>query len=136
MSKIKIEIDELEYQDYCAYKRILPEISGCLDREKHYIKQIEEQEKEINSLKESNQWYSIWHNKFQDKIKKLQEELETYRPTKLKGNGQCSCYNCEITNGFNRHWTDNCYKFKGQIYCAKCFKILFGGEFDEKRNQN
>ena len=83
-------------------------------------------EEEVKELKDWNSWYSMWHNKFKEQIKDLTTELETYRPTKLHGNGQCSCYNCEQTIGFNVHWTDCCYRYKGHVYYYECLKSLFG----------
>ena len=46
-SEKKHLIDEKEWQDYCAFKHIEPQIKGCLDREREYEKQLAEKEKEI-----------------------------------------------------------------------------------------
>lgn len=35
-------LDEKEFQNYCAYKWIEPEIKGCLDREREYKQQLVE----------------------------------------------------------------------------------------------
>ena len=43
------KISEEEYQKYCAYKLIEPEIKGCLDREKQHKQQLEKL-KELNDL--------------------------------------------------------------------------------------
>ena len=67
----------------------------------------------------------MWHKNFQLQIEKMQKELETFRPTKLTGNGQCSCHQCEIDKGINRHWSIGCYRFKGHTYCGDCMKKLF-----------
>lgn len=79
--------------------------------------QLVEKDKEIERLKEDNNWYSMWHKKFQKEIEDLKTELETYRPTHLKGNGQCQCAICKQMN-----WTDWCIKYDGKTYCDTCFK--------------
>lgn len=68
-------------------------------------------------------WYKMWHKKFQKEIKDLTTELETYRPTKLSGNGQCKCSNCGVVC-----WTDWFSRYKGQTLCDKCLKEIMGGE--------
>ena len=83
---------------------------------------------EIERLKDDIAWYKVWHNAFKKQIKDLQIELETYRPTKLNGHGQCSCYGCEQKIGFNRHWTVFCYRYKGHIYCGDCLKEVLAQE--------
>lgn len=45
---------------------------------------------------------------------------KTYKVIKLHGNGMCSCYGCEQKKGWNRQWTDWCYKYKGHVYCYEC----------------
>lgn len=50
-SENKHLLDETEWQDYCAFKHIEPQIKGCLDREREYQKQLEEKQKEIEELK-------------------------------------------------------------------------------------
>lgn len=45
-------LDEKEWQDYCAFKHIEPQIKGCLDREKEYEKQLAELEKENDELQD------------------------------------------------------------------------------------
>ena len=44
-------LDETEWQDYCAFKHIEPQIKGCLDREKELKQQLAEKEKEIENIK-------------------------------------------------------------------------------------
>ncbi len=85
--------------------------------------QLAEKDKEIEDLKEWKEWYSIWHENFKKQIKDLTTELETYRPTKLHGNGQCKCFNCNAIN-----WTDWCSQYKGHIYCNKCLKDILKEE--------
>lgn len=85
-------------------------------------------DKKIIELEKDIEWYKIWHNKFKKQIEDLTTELETYRPTKLHGNGQCSCYRCEQKVGFNRHWTDWCYSYKGHTYCSDCLREILKEE--------
>lgn len=82
-----------------------------------------EKDKEIEDLKEWQDWYSMWHKKFQKQIEDLTTELETYRPTKLHGNGQCKCFNCNAIN-----WTDWCSQYKGHTYCDDCLKEVLKEE--------
>ena len=49
-SEKKHLIDEKEWQDYCAFKHIEPQIKGCLDREREYEKQLAEKDEEIAYL--------------------------------------------------------------------------------------
>lgn len=44
--KDKVVLDRQEYQKYCAYKIIEPQIKGCLDRERKLEKQIAELEEQ------------------------------------------------------------------------------------------
>lgn len=89
---------------------------------------IAELEGEIKKTKEDLAWYSMWHKNFNEQINELTSELEIYRPTKLTGDGQCSCYGCEQKQGFNRHWTNSCYRYKGLIYCSECLKEVLDKE--------
>ena len=43
-------LDENEFQRYCAYKHIEPQIKGCLDREIAYEKEIEELKQSQNQI--------------------------------------------------------------------------------------
>lgn len=43
-------LDEKEFQNYCAYKWIEPEIKGCLDREREYKQQLAEKQKTIDEI--------------------------------------------------------------------------------------
>ena len=70
-SEKKHLLDEKEWQDYCAFKHIEPQIKGCLDREREYKKQLEEKDKEITQrLVIQERDYS------QDKISFALEQLE------------------------------------------------------------
>lgn len=69
-------------------------------------------------------WYKMWHGKFKKEIDDLTLELETYRPTKLHGNGQCKCSNCG-----NVSWTDFGFsRYKGKTLCDKCLKEIIAKE--------
>ena len=89
---------------------------------------LKEKDKEIKDLKERQDWYSMWHKQFKKQIEDLTTELETYRPTKLHGNGQCECYKCKIECRQPIHWTDWCSKYKGHIYCDDCLKEILKEE--------
>ena len=80
------------------------------------VEPLQEQVKDLD-------WYKMWHKKFKKEIEDLTLELETYRPTKLHGNGQCKCSNCGTI-----HWTDWCSRYKGQTLCDKCLKEIMEGE--------
>lgn len=72
-------LDEKEFQHYCAYKHIEPEIKGCLDRdrEREYIKQLTEKQKTIDEInKEFVQAVHDWKALCAKKDKEI-EELKT-----------------------------------------------------------
>lgn len=74
-------------------------------------------------------WYKMWHKKFKKEIEDLTLELETYRPTKLHGNGQCKCPNCGNVN-----WTDFGFsRYKGQTLCDKCLKEVMQKEAKKEK---
>ena len=91
-------------------------------------KQLAEKDKEFEELKEWQQWYEMWHKKFQKQIEDLTTELETYRPTKLHGNGQCECFKCKQEGRQARVWTDWCSSYKGHTYCDDCLKEVLKEE--------
>ena len=70
-------LDEKEFQYYCAYKQIEPEIKGCLDRERDYKKQLAEKDKEIESIKqqleETNAGYDFTYEQSRETIKELKQ---------------------------------------------------------------
>ena len=77
--------------------------------------------KYIDELKNDIGWYKMWHNKFKKQIEDLTTELETYRPTRLKGEGQTRCNKCGDLS-----WTCFGYsKYKGQILCDNCLKEMY-----------
>ena len=85
-----------------------------------------EQKAEIERLTEELKnldWYKMWHNKFKKEINDLTLELETYRPTKLSGNGQCKCSNCNHIS-----WTDWFSRYKGKTLCDECLKEIISKE--------
>ncbi len=61
--------------------------------------------------------YRVWNQLFKKQIEDLKTELETYRPTKLSGNGQCKCSSCGVVS-----WTDWFYKYKGKTLCYDCLQ--------------
>ena len=88
---------------------------------------VDKKDKEIKELEGWVDWYKMWHKKFQIEIENLKTELETYRPTKLHGNCQCKCFNCNTIN-----WTDWCSSYKGHTYCDNCLKVVLE---DERQQQ-
>ena len=92
------------------------------------INKLNIQIKTLQELKEWQDWYSMWHKKFQKQIEDLTTELETYRPTKLHGNGQCECFKCKQEGRQAREWTDWCSRYKGHTYCDDCLKEVLKEE--------
>ena len=45
-------LSENEYQSYCSFKRIEPEIKGCLDREKNLEKEIQQLKQQLTKKEE------------------------------------------------------------------------------------
>lgn len=81
----------------------------------------------IAELEDWNKWYEMWHTKFKKQIEELTTELETYRPTKLTGEGQTTCHCCK-----ERSWTCfGFYHYKGQTLCDECLKKMLK---DENKN--
>lgn len=79
-----------------------------------FIEPFEEELRDLN-------WYKMWHKKFRKQIEDLTTELETYRPTKLSGNGQCKCSNCGKVS-----WTDFGFsRYNGQTLCDSCLKEFY-----------
>ena len=84
-------------------------------------------------LERDFEWYKMWHRKFKIEIEKLKKELETYRPTKLIGNGFCTCDKCKEEGRQSYIWTDWCSRYKGHIYCDSCLKEIL--EEEGKKNE-
>ena len=101
-------------------------------KENELCKQIVAYEKEICHLENMNKWFKMWHEKFIIENAKLQDELETYRPTKLHGHGQCTCALCKEKGRNATYWTDCCYKYKGNILCSDCLKEILKNEKKEQ----
>ena len=57
-------------------------------------------------------------------------ELETYRPTKLSGHGQCKCSKCGHVC-----WTDWFSRYKGQTLCNSCLKELIEKDNKDYRKE-
>ena len=53
----RYEMSESEYQKYCAYKIIEPQIRGCLDRERELQKQVDELKDELDKEYELRKKY-------------------------------------------------------------------------------
>jgi len=68
-------LSEREWQNYCAYKIIEPQIKGCLDREREYQQQLKEKDEEIERLKNiisiSNEKLLLNTKQVCEKIRKL-----------------------------------------------------------------
>lgn len=100
-----------------------------------FQQQLAEKDKVIEDLKQWKEWYSMRYKNSQKQIEDLTTELETYRPTKLHGNGQCECFKCKQEGRQLRFWTDWCSKYKGHIYCDDCLKeILKEEQIKELKN--
>lgn len=74
-------LSEVEYQQYCAYKLIEPQIKGCMDREKEYQRQLEEKDKEIAWYDKSIKDQIINGAKF---MKKSNQDKINFAVAKLK----------------------------------------------------
>ena len=80
--------------------------------------------KHIKELQYWLDWYKMWHNKYQKQIEELATELETFRPTKLEGEGLTTCHKCKKIS-----WTSfGFYHYKGQTLCDKCLKEILAKE--------
>ena len=67
-------LDENEFQRYCAYKHIEPQIKGCLDREREFEKKLAEKDKEIEVLNQRlKDTIKIYSDDFVEKDKELKE---------------------------------------------------------------
>ena len=69
-------LDEIEWQNYCAFKHIEPQIKGCLDRERELNQQLAEKEKEIKDLKEQFDMFTLKNAfKYQNCMEKSKMEF-------------------------------------------------------------
>lgn len=96
-------------------------ITALCDEKRELQKQVDKLTEQLEYLN----WYKMWHNKFKKEIEDLTLELETYRPTKLSGNGQCKCSNCGVIS-----WTNWFASYKGQTLCNNCLKKCYGVEVE------
>lgn len=94
-------------------------VLDLIHRQKSEIERLTEELKNLD-------WYKMWHKKFKKEIDDLTLELETYRPTKLSGHGQCKCGVCGRVS-----WTDWFSRYKGQTLCDECLKEIV--ETEEKQ---
>ena len=62
-----VVLDRQEYQKYCAYKIIEPQIKGCLDRER-------ELEKQVKGLKEENHTLRLENNDLEAQVEQARKE--------------------------------------------------------------
>lgn len=125
---LKRKLEDYDLQNGYYISDLKDEIKDLEKENKRLEQQLQNKDTKIEDLEKWQSWYSMWHKKFKKQIEDLQTELETYRPTKLKGNGQCICYGCEQKGEFGRFWTDWCSQYKGHIYCDKCLKELLEKE--------
>ena len=110
--------------EVCSMDYHEEQMSALNCEREEYKAQIERLTEELKNL----DWYKMWHKKFKKEIDDLTLELETYRPTKLNGNGQCKCSNCGCVG-----WTDWFSRYKGQTLCDKCLKEIISKE--EKQDE-
>ncbi len=126
---IKNDCHPVGYNEPCqSYFFGQTSVDLLLDRIDQLKQQLVEKDKEIEDLKEWQDWYSMRHKSFLKQIEDLTTELETYRPTKLHGEGQCECYKCQQEGRQPRKWTDWCSSYKGHIYCDDCLKEILKEE--------
>ena len=88
-------LDENEWKRYCAFKHIEPEIRGCLDREREYVKQIAVLEKELNDWRDGT--IIVKWCKAEEKCKVLEKAQKEFAIEKLR----------EIKNEINNNAFDS-----------------------------
>lgn len=102
-------LDEQEWQHYCAYKIIEPQIRGCLDREKLLEQENQQLKQEVNDWKQRfissekrNEMLlqnSVTVNGLKnDKIKQLKQSQKQFAVDKLKKLKDFIDHNIEIEN--------------------------------------
>ena len=74
-SEKKHLLDEKEWQDYCAFKHIEPQIKGCLDRERECEKKLAEKDKRIHEVENTFNVSAIALAEKFKKIKELKQQL-------------------------------------------------------------
>lgn len=58
-------LDEKEFQNYCAYKWIEPEIKGCLEREREYKKQLAYKDMELLKFRKEKLYFELLISRLQ-----------------------------------------------------------------------
>lgn len=120
-------IDQLQQENEQLKKKLADWKDGTMIC--NYEKQLADKDKKNAELEDWYKWYEMWHKKFKKQIEELTTELETYRPTKLTGEGQTTCHQCK-----QRNWTCfGFYHYKGQTLCDECLKKVL--KEDNKGNQ-
>ena len=74
-SQKKHLLDETEWQDYCAFKHIEPQIKGCLDREREYKNQLAKEQKHISRLKNMNKSHDEAVGRLTEENNELKQQL-------------------------------------------------------------
>ena len=79
-------LDENEFQRYCAYKHIEPQIKGCLDRERELEKKLAEKERQhIEAMQNAlNDFLTLRQELNQDKIEFAVEQIVKTKETLIK----------------------------------------------------
>lgn len=112
-------LDEKEFQHYCAYKRIEPEIKGCLDREREYKQQLTEKQKTIDEInKEFVQAVHDWKTLCAEKDKEIEEKMMSFEK-------RCQEYykSDEFKRDFAIQELEKVKNFvDGRTYCANYIK--------------
>ena len=121
---IKELINESNRGEWCELNFIDCVEVSVLKNAIDLIYRLQNENKRLTEELKNLDWYKMWHKQFKKEIDDLTLELETYRPTKLSGNGQCKCSICGVVS-----WTDWFSRYKGQIICDECVKELL-----EKKN--
>ena len=74
-SENKHLLAETEWQDYCAFKHIEPQIKGCLDREREYKNQLAKEQKHISRLKNMNKSHDEAVGRLTEENNQLKQQL-------------------------------------------------------------
>ena len=143
-SEKKHLLDEKEWQDYCAFKHIEPQIKGCLDREREYEKQLAESEETIKYLKGIKRYdigETLTENiQLKHQLADKEKEIEM-----LNDNWNVLCdylgdcvvkYDEEDVNGIYREVLDKVNILKRYDYKRHQDKISFALEQLEKVKEN
>lgn len=124
-SEKKHLLDEIEWQDYCAFKHIEPQIKGCLDREREYEKQLAEKEADLVALDVDNYSFKQQIDNLRQQLAEKEKEIEELNH-KLNVEQPCLLMN----------YQDMVEKLKVRIEQDNQDKISFCIEKLEKVKQN